>query len=393
MYQAIAGTMTHDNYKVSLKRTQTKREDAGPIPVIEVLIHLNPDLGPQDLLDAITEIKAYVGSHFPQSMLTWGTISSVSSSHNPDMFLTIVHTKDMHTIMSKASFTQQLAYIQAIGYVPDKCFRHSNYLAAVKAHYFNNGLLKLGIQNSFPPKQSFKRIFAVHPDYFQDAEVSAGLGVNAKSHEADHTVFVGSPEMLSAALDSCEPGTTLVLYGHWEHEKKSTFGVWQCLDATSIAEGLSRCISKDIQKISHLILYGCWSGKLSDDLSLPGKFFFKENSNVQHKEMAEFRRRATYVSQSLETPFARSSLAGEVWEKIKQTSIALTACSSLAYPYPPQAPAYHIGSDSREWGIHHSWNIKIPSTLHDSLSTTKSITVVPPTVATTHLKRPWLYRR
>ena len=296
----------------------------------------------------------------------------------------------------KGRLAQQIEYLDLFG-VTDAIDRHPLLRDAANYHKFCCELSsKANIQNARLRASSdtttmspIRKIHAVHPSFLYDEEIKSGLHVSYQKSAPDAQVlYVCSPETLRLALQYCEPNSTLIVDGHWEHEKKSTHGVWEASSAREIAENLSILLYTNPGKINDIRLWGCEAGYLSAFDALPSTFSldflqFKYDSFPEKttQEMAEFRNRACYYSRHGEFPFAENSLAGQILTTLDDPSITITATSSRTYPFPPNATAqYNIASDSDEWSGPHFWSeprdVAAPEK-YKQLHRVKSITVTP----------------
>ena len=100
--------------------------------------------------------------------------------------------------------------------------------------------------------------------------------------------------------------------------------------------------------------------------------FFKQ-------EMHEFRDRAVYTSLDGESPFAKDSLAGEIFSQISHLSIKISASASKTYPYPPGTKGkFNIASDASEWKGPHFWKQPLSTSTdwYSKLMQLKSLTVL-----------------
>lgn len=293
-----------------------------------------------------------------------------------------------------AKLLEQIYYLSFMG-VTDAIDRHPDLRTAVTYHKFCKALAKMSINN--PPFLAgegdsrssglIRRIHAVHPDFLDDPEISAGLHISIqKNTPQDQVIYVCSPETLALAFECCELETTLIIDGHWQHKYRMTHGVWEQASARDIATQLKDLVSCYPNKVKSIRLLGCEAGYLSssDELATtfnPDGLFFKDEcvDGFAEKEMAEFRNRAIYYSNEGCFPFAVDSLAGEILLMLATESIKVTATHSRTYPFPAgQLKArFNIGSDATEWCGPKMWK-KIKSNQPDwykKLQHLKSITV------------------
>jgi len=234
-------------------------------------------------------------------------------------------------------------------------------------------------------EKPIRRIHAVHQDFLRDNEIRSGLQISfQKNSSNDWVLYVCNPETLEMALGLCEPHSTLIIDGHWQHSKRSTHGVWEVASAQEIATELTHLFSKYPHKIKSIKLLGCEAGYLPPYETLAADFnkdalIFKDemHADFNQKPMAEFRNRSIYYSSNKEFPYAKDSLAGEIILSLNDPSINITACPSHTYPYPvSDMPNYNIASDSSEWAEEPFWkpeNASHPS-WYSKVQRTKSIT-------------------
>ena len=308
------------------------------------------------------------------------------------VFYYLMPTLRLNTLFGvQASFVQQMHFLNVMG-LTDKIERRPDLREAVEFFKFQNDLRKLGITNPDIPAPgskllSIKRIHLVHPEYLEDPEISAGLHVSIRKNLQDNQVFfVCNIQSLRMALDICHDNSTLIIDGHWSHGYAIDYGVWTGKNAQQISQEIKSLIEEFPGKISSIRLLGCHSGKLIQEDRLQtlneGQFIFKDNviPGFNQKEKYEFRNRAVYLSVLGETPFAENSLAGEIYDKIKDTSIRLTAPPALTYPYPSGVSVSHfnIGADSADWRMPPAWDIVQASDLpwFMKLYCLKSITII-----------------
>jgi len=226
----------------------------------------------------------------------------------------------------------------------------------------------------------------VHLDYIEhDEEIREGIKVTQFKHSKDNPVFVESESSLMYALEHCINGSTLVIDGHWVHGGNSTFGVWALGPAHEIAKKIADVVNSFPGKVAHINLLGCKSGSLvtkKERSICDSKVFFKYSimPSKENREMAEFRNRATYVSESKgDIVFHPNSLAFQLLSKLDDQKIAVTAVPSYGYPYPPEDPKFNIASDSEQWNTkQHYWlkNKEKEEDIYYKLRTTKSITQI-----------------
>ncbi len=308
--------------------------------------------------------------------------------------------KRMHQVIRVGTFAQRVAYISLVG-MQDAIWRQAEFRDAVECFEFSSQLSRVGIVNHFASDKQSRRIIAVHPHYVEyDEEIREGLKVMHYKHAADNPMFVCSEQALILALDTCQPGSTLVIDGHWEHGKSSLHGVWDPSDATTLARRIAELLNARPSKIAHVNLLGCHSGYVNphlDGVISTEHLFFKYRCD-KHKadrEMATQRDRATYVSINQESVFAPDSLAHQLLDSLSDDSIAVTASAKMLFPWPPEDPRMNIGSDSEVWkDAKHCWQ---PSTDADDISASlgqvKSVTQISVRYEEDHTKAPWLNRR
>jgi hypothetical protein len=315
------------------------------------------------------------------------------STEEETQFYSLTPNLRLNTLFGRAAtFTQQVLFLNVMG-LTDKIEKRPDLRDAVHFFQFEKDLLDLGIENpdirllSERPGR-IKRIHLVHPEYLDDEEISAGLHVSIRKNTEDNQVFfVCNMASLRMALGFCQENSTLIIDGHWLHGYAIDYGVWTGLDAEAISNEIQILNREFPEKIGSIRLLGCHSGKLSEKEKLianhrPEQFIFKDEvvEGFNDLEMSKFRNRAVYISQDGETPFDENSLAAKIYEKIKTTSIRLTAPPALTYPYPSGVliSTFNIGADSDEWEQPPAWDIvqtaELPWFL--KLSCLKSITVV-----------------
>ncbi len=306
-------------------------------------------------------------------------------------------TRKMHRLVSVGNFAQKLEYVRLVGLRPEIA-RQSEFFEIQEFRWLQGQLRKLGIPNHIQNTGAVRRIHVVHPYYLRhDEEVCEELKVTHAIHSKDNPLFVSSHSSLCYALELCEPGTTLVINGHWAHGKSMMYGIWDMANSEGMSKNISDVVNKYPGKIDHINLLGCESGALDDELSdntCINKLFFKYDKKPEKalREMAEFRNRAHFISAQGESVFHPNSLAFLLLAKLDDRSIAVSAPPSLDYPFPPENPRFNIGSDSVLWKTKsHFW--LDPTQGQESyrlLKKTKSITQVHASVMLTHRKKPWI---
>lgn len=273
---------------------------------------------------------------------------------------------------NKANLMQKIAYLGFVG-VTDAIDRHPLFREAVTFHRFSKNLSsKADIDNvdlsvyfdRDAPRPMIRKIHAVHQTFLQDEEIKSGLNVSyRKKNPFADVLYVCSPETLELAIQICEPNSVLIIDGHWEHDKKSTHGVWEFSSANEIAINLAMLLHSNPNKIKDIRLWGCEAGYLADFDSLPIEFevnsvLFKDESRpeILTQDMGMFRNRARYYSKHGEFPFARGSLAGQIIYALNDASVSVTASNSRTYPYPfGEKAQYNFASDSSTWRGPHFW--------------------------------------
>lgn len=306
-------------------------------------------------------------------------------------------TRKMHRTIREAGYIQQIQYLDLVGLQPEIA-RQEQFQDAVNLYKFQTRLNHIGVKNCFAKDvlQS-KRIVAVHPTYVQvDEEVIEGLKTMPLKHQEDNTVFVESDVSLEYAIENCLPDATLVIDGHWMHNKKCMHGVWDLVNAEEIATKITNIINNNPGKIIHINLLGCEAGVLRKDVDpniLENKqLFFKYDKNQRplsaNRECADMRNRAIFISENNQSLFDPESFAYQVLSKLEDKSIAVTATQSLVYPYPVKNPRFNIASDASNWKAeNHYW--RDPDARLNNL---KSITQVDSRFVVGHPKRPWSLR-
>lgn len=308
-------------------------------------------------------------------------------------FYSLTPNLRLNTLFGRAAtFTEQMLLLNVMG-LTDKIDRRPDLRGAVEFFKFEKDLLGLGIENpdirllcerAIP----IKRIHLVHPEYLEDEEISAGLHVSVRKNTADNQVFfVCNMASLRMALSFCQERSTLIIDGHWSHGYAIDYGVWTGQNAEQISHEIQILSHEFPEKMAYIRLLGCHSGQLCEKEKLtashrPEQFIFKDEAleGFKQLEMSLFRNRALYLSEDGETPFDENSLAGKIYEKIKSTSIRLTAPPALTYPYPSAVlrSRFNIGADSEEWQQEPSWDTVQSADLpwFLKLSCLKSITVI-----------------
>lgn len=295
---------------------------------------------------------------------------------------------------SNATLAEQIEYLSIMG-VTDSIDRNPNFRTAVNYHHFNKKLNTMSINSanissteSNETSSNIKTIYAVHSDFLEDPEICSGLGIPGKKlQDPAQIAYVCCPETLELALKLCEQNSTLIIDGHWQHNKKSTHGVWEVANALDIANQLELLITKHPNKLSSIRLLGCGSGTLKTLEELQEGFdknnlIFKSDclSDFSNKEMSQFRNRAIYYSDNRVSPYASTSLAGEIFNKLSHKNIIITAPPSITYPYPTGAPnaCFNIGTDSLQWTGTQRWNDRTSNepVWYKRLNQLKSITVI-----------------
>lgn len=297
-----------------------------------------------------------------------------------------------HIFAAHGTLSRQIEYLQFMG-VTDAISRHPLLRDAVNYVNFCDELnTKAGIMNASLPFKSadivpaIRTIHAVHPMFLDDEEIQAGLHVSyRKKTDTANVMYVCSEQTLALALKCCEPDSTLIIDGHWEHDRRSTHGVWECSTAAEIAQSLCVLLYLQPGKINNIRLWGCEAGYLADYSELPTTFSmeaiqFKDDyyPDIFEREMGMFRNRAVYYSRVGEFPFAPSSLAGQIITHINDPNITVTATSSRTYPYPiGKVAEYNIASDANQWRGQHFWSTPRDTEAppeYDKLHRVKSIT-------------------
>ena len=282
--------------------------------------------------------------------VTWlhpfnGEIKSKETDNEicPTAIIYFVSTKPMIQIMADAPFAEQREFVNLVG-VSVAIGRHSQYKPSVTWYEFQKTLRREAIENNTQTGVEAKRIYAVHPLYMKDDEIRSGLRIANLKHPQDNTIYVESEGSLHLALEKCQPLSTLVIDGHWVHGEASLQGVWSAFPAAILAEHIANILKQYKGKVAHVILLGCQAGHLSDSAvrALDEKNLFIKS--IQHplslqREMAKFRDRAIYISDAGEMPFDPDSLAGQLFNKIQDEGIAVTASHSNTYPYPVDSKA------------------------------------------------------
>lgn len=345
-----------------------------------------PHSTPQNILDALTYVYH---TYLPQlqnqhnhSPITYGNILTCDHTELDGILFDLVVNQRMNKVFSNATFIEQIEYIHLTGLRPE-ITKQIAYKNVVDFFKFQKILQSRGIQNNFLTNVRPKRIHAVHPTYAEyDDEIGDGLLVTMRKHPNDHTVYVESIESLEASLNHCEPGSTLVIDGHWLHGKTSMHGVWENVDAETLSQNIASLIKKYPGKISKINLLGCESGTLRDNIDEtinPSHLFFKfknlsSDPNDPLAHIANFRTRALYVPESTEVIFDDTSLAGRLIQTLDDKSISVTATPRLGYPYPSLSPEINIASDSKQWDLPHFWLHTERSELYNLCRNTKCVT-------------------
>jgi len=316
-----------------------------------------------------------------------------STTQENTQFYSLTPNLRLNTLFGRAAnFTQQVLFLNVMG-LTDKIEKRPDLRDAVHFFQFGTDLLKLGIENpdirllSERPGR-IKRIHLVRPEYLYDAEISAGLHISIrKNTEDDQVFFVCNMASLRMALGFCQKNSTLIIDGHWLHGYAIDYGVWTGLNAEEISDEIQIINREFPEKVGSIRLLGCHSGQLLEKEKLIAnhrheQFIFKDEvvEGFNDLEMSKFRNRAVYISKEGETPFDEDSLAAKIYEKIKNTSIRLTAPPALTYPYPSGVlkSTFNIGADSEEWKKPPAWDIVQTADLpwFLKLLCLKSITVV-----------------
>ncbi len=346
----------------------------------------NPLANADEILNAIKDIKAQV-----EKMLNLPTGCSIE-------VVNFILRRKTHQKIRDSDYIQRIKYIDLVG-MRDEICRQEQFRDAVFFHKFNEMLRKLRILNYFTSDFKTKRIIAVHPKYVEiDDEIREGLKVMHYKHAADHPVFVESEQALFCALNDCLPGTTLVIDGHWVHNKQSMHGVWDVCDAATLATKIANLVNLFHGKIAHINLLGCETGAVAPflDQKIADGLFFKYDIRPEllERKMALQRNRAIYISNGKSTVFSPGSVAYELLHRLEDTNIAVTATPKLLYPYPPEDPQFNIGSDSEEWKVKtHFWNETLnPNQIVKRLGEVKSITQINIENLKTCNKTPWHLR-
>ena len=323
------------------------------------------------ILEVLETLHTFQREHF-QENTTWlqhplsqEKIASMPSGH-PVYY--IEPSKKLNTLFQHASLLEKIHYLDIIG-ITIAIDRHSAFRDVVRYQRFCHTLTTRGITNpswtieNMLFKDAIKRIHVVHADFLDDPEIAQGLHVSyRKNTHQDKVLYVCSEELLSLALKYCTPGATLIIDGHWEHQKHSMHGVWDNADASMIAASLHQLSEDYPDKICYIRLWGCSSGKIADFASLspefnPDNLYFKDACvpDFQHQAMAAFRNRAVYYTTHTESLYDKDSLAGQLMQQLP-TSIRITAVPSYGYPFPAQSvPQFNIGSDTDAWRGEHAW--------------------------------------
>lgn len=287
-----------------------------------------------------------------------------------DYFYFEANRKLNRLIATKGTLLQQIEYLGLVG-ITDAIDRRPDLRNAANYHKFCETLCQnrivnpsLAIHAEKQFNEPIRRIHAVHPLFLKDPEIRSGLYISQrKDTEHDKVLYVCSPETLKLAIEHCAPNATLIIDGHWLHDKIATHGVWEQVSAEQIAQALNELLTEYPGKISSIRLLGCEAGYLSDFETIPETFnpttlIFKENRSAHffQKEMAEFRNRAVYFSHHGESPFAECSLAGKIISQLPPSGIKVSACASRTYPFPADGQSiFNIGSDAKEWVGPHFW--------------------------------------
>ena len=285
----------------------------------------------------------------------------------PSTVYYIEPTKQLNSVFQHASLLEKIYYIDMIGTGIAKGGR-SAFWDVIAYREFCNALAVRGIINpswTMDERGAFKepirRIHVLQKDFLDDPEIAQGLHVSySKNTPLDKVLYVCSEEFLSLALKHCAPGVTLIIDGHWEHEKRSRHGVWDNADASVIAASLQKLSNMYPDTIRYIRLWGCSSGQIAamDGLNIDAaKLIFKDQyvPSFHSKDMAAFRHRAVYYSMDGENPFDANSLAGKIMHNVPSLE-RITAVPSYGYPFPVQEkPHYNIGSDASEWRGGHYW--------------------------------------
>ncbi len=375
-------------------RKQNKAHSTESVTVYTIALKSSllrtPD--PAHILRCMTEYKS--------RFRNWGTQSTIATtvanaSRGEYNFFT-PNKKLRQLFAQHATLEQQIDFIALMGLTAGNR-RHPNYSQAVQHQEFSNSLAMLDIDNTNPTSTNrFNIIYAVHPSFLNDPEIRYGLSIPYKKKSpGENIAYVSCPQTLQLAFSMCRQNSTLIIDGHWTHEKSSTHGVWEHAPAEDIAQHLVELRKKHPGKVNYIRLLGCESGHLPAHTALPTDIHksiqFKDSStpNFHKLEMASFRNRAIVYGNEDNMPFAPSSLAGQILLQSQgDESLMLTAPPSLTYPYPLDATSsgavYNIGSDNPEWRSEASWQKKAPSDApawYKKLSQLKSITFISGTPA------------
>jgi hypothetical protein len=214
-------------------------------------------------------------------------------------------------------------------------------------------------------EEKIRRIHVIQVEFLDDPEIFSGLNTTySKNTDNDKVLYICSEQLLALALQFCLPGITLIIDGHWEHDKLNDHGCWENASSSSIAMALKRLVTAYPEKIKYIRLFGCESGKIAEFNELseyfnPDNLLYKDDylSSFHDKEMAKFRNRAIYyTSSNEENPYAENSLAAEIMHHLPNIN-RISAVPSYGYPFPAQEKSlYNIGSDSMAWREEHYWN-------------------------------------
>ncbi len=369
---------TTNNITITLRQSQ-KNVEAG-LNIFECNFKLQHATSAENVITAILQAKQKISEQYPFP-IKWGETQFQEdvNQFKETALVDLKLTKKMTSLISAGTFLQQVKYILLIG-LRDAITKNQYFKEAIEHIHFQQQLESRNIKNDATFSPPFSRIHAAHPaDVEHDDEIGQGLLVTTHQHPNDNPLYVGSPTALALALEICEPNSTLVIDGHWQHGLKSQHGVWDYADAETISNNIADLININPGKISKLILLGCESGTLENDLDntiTTANLFVKNRiKSTPYEEVANFRHKLLYVPQDEESIFAPGSLARQVLDKLEDKKISVTATPALGYPYPAGQPHINIASDAPSWESEHFWQEEADnSALYNYCRQTKSVT-------------------
>ena len=323
--------------------------------------------------------KSHSSSTIPEStsieqIIQWN--QSCEKEEDNTIFVHFQLPKKIFGQFSQASFLQKELFVKLVG-LRDNITKQPEFRGIVEFYHFQNFLKGRGVKCKLLEAKAIKRIHLVHPEYVaHDDEVGEGIRVTENKHPEDNAVYVGCEDTFQIALEKCEMGSTLIIDGHWEHKCKCMHGIWDACDAEDLANNLVTLLHQFPGKISRINLWGCESGVLKrnlDKVLRTERLFVKCRDNDKFPDMKDFRKRVLYVSEE-ENPFHEKSLAHEIWSRLEDKSISISAVPSLGYPYPPDSPCINIASDASDWKEPHFWwTVEELSKLYTFCRTTKAV--------------------